>query len=125
MGSRQRHAVRRGVVAQRAGQIVAELEIVGGDPRVLLAEVFGQNAADFAIADKADAPAIGIGGCGGHFETVSRSDLAAVSYRSSDAAKRNPGRVFAAPRVSRRLSPLLLRNSGPVDYLLPLVDVGF
>ena len=58
MRSQQRNANSRGVIAQRAGLIAIELEIVGADLHVLLAQVFGQDAADFAVADEADVPLV-------------------------------------------------------------------
>ena len=59
MRGRQRDAMRRGVIAQRCGLAVVELDVVGGDPHILLAQVFAENAADFAITDEADIPLIG------------------------------------------------------------------
>ncbi len=41
MASRQRDAVRGCMIAQRAGPIVVELEVVGGDLDILPAQVFG------------------------------------------------------------------------------------
>ena len=45
--------MRRRVFAQRrCAPGVAELDVVGADPDALLAQVFGQDAADFAVADE-------------------------------------------------------------------------
>jgi hypothetical protein len=59
MRSRQRDAVRRGVIAQGGGLTVVELDVVGGDPHILLAQVLAENAADLAITDEADIPLVG------------------------------------------------------------------
>ena len=47
--------------AKAACLIAAQLDVVGGDLDVLLAQVLGEDAADFAIADEADVPLLGIG----------------------------------------------------------------
>jgi hypothetical protein len=47
------------VIAQGGGLTVIELDIVGGDPHILLPQVFAENAADFAITDEAYVPLIG------------------------------------------------------------------
>jgi len=71
MRSRQRDAMGRRMIAQGAGLIVAELEVIGGDPDVLPAQIFGENAAHFAITDEAYIPVPGVGRHLGHFETIS------------------------------------------------------
>jgi hypothetical protein len=44
------------MLSQRPGLIAAELDVMGADGHVLLPQVFGENAADLAIADEADMP---------------------------------------------------------------------
>ena len=62
MGRRQRNAMGCGVIAQGdPGLIAAELEVVGGDLHILLAQVFGKDTADLAITDKAYTPIPGVG----------------------------------------------------------------
>src|SRR6202022_1019787 len=57
MGSRERDAMREGMIAQgAAGLIAAEFGVVGGDLHVLLAQIFSEDAAHFAIADEAYIP---------------------------------------------------------------------
>src|SRR3954454_20550387 len=51
--------MRRGVIAQGRGLTVVELDVVGGHSDILLAQVFAENTADFAVADEADIPLIG------------------------------------------------------------------
>ena len=46
----------RRMFAQRRGLLAIELDVVGGDRNARLAQVFGKDAADFAIADEADFP---------------------------------------------------------------------
>src|SRR3984885_533869 len=61
MRGRQRHAMLPGVVAQRAAALVAaKLDVISGDLDLLLAQVFGEDAPDLAIADQADIPLFGI-----------------------------------------------------------------
>jgi hypothetical protein len=56
--------MRASMVAQRAaGLVAAQLEIIGRDADILLAQIFRENAPDFAVADEADIPLSGIG-CG-------------------------------------------------------------
>jgi hypothetical protein len=105
MGRRQRDAVGRGVIAQRIGLIAAELDVVGTDFDVLLAQVLGQDTAHFAIADEADIPLLRVDGQLSH-GTISRFQSAAFSRTSASRA-------------------LLLLDSSLLDHLLPLVDVGF
>src|SRR5262245_58288041 len=50
----------RRVLLQRPSPIVVELDVVGGDDNSCLAQIFGKDAADLAIADEADFPALGI-----------------------------------------------------------------
>jgi hypothetical protein len=59
MGICQRDTVRRGVIAQGRGLTVVQLDVIGRDPDILLAQVFAENAADFAITDEAYIPLIG------------------------------------------------------------------
>jgi hypothetical protein len=67
MRRRQRDAVRGSMIAQRStGLIAAEFDVVGGDLDVLPAQIFGQNAAHFAIADEAYVPISGVGRHHGH-----------------------------------------------------------
>ena len=66
MGGGQRDTVPRRMIAQSAGLVVAELEVIGSDPHVLPAQVFGENAADFAITDEAYIPALRVGRDFGH-----------------------------------------------------------
>jgi hypothetical protein len=49
------------VLAQRAGPVAAELDVIGHDRHVLLAQIFGQDATDFAVADKANGPLLRVG----------------------------------------------------------------
>ena len=60
MRRRERHAVLRRVVAQRCAGRAAELEVERADRHALRAQVFREDAADFAVADEGDAPAFGI-----------------------------------------------------------------
>jgi hypothetical protein len=46
--------VPRGVFAQRLAIGAIELEVVGADGNTLGAQVLGQDAADFAVADECD-----------------------------------------------------------------------
>jgi len=58
----ERNAVLRGMIAQgAAGLIAAELDVVGDHLDVLLAQVLGQNAADFAVAYEAYIPVSWVG----------------------------------------------------------------
>src|SRR5437868_9590577 len=54
----ERDTVGRSMVAERPGIFAVELEIIGADAEILLAQVFGENAPDFAIADQADMPLV-------------------------------------------------------------------
>src|SRR5690606_10517354 len=57
----ERHAVRAGVLAQRAFAGGAELDVVGADLRdAAHAQVLGEDAAHLAVAGEADAPLQGI-----------------------------------------------------------------
>src|SRR5665213_1036028 len=73
------------VIAQGpAGLIAAELEVVGGDLNILLAQVLGEDAADLAVADEAHIPLFRIGRHRCHFEAISRSGaIIAVEFRPS------------------------------------------
>ena len=46
------------MLAQWTGLIATELGVIGADVDVLLAKVFGQDAADLAVADEADMPTV-------------------------------------------------------------------
>ena len=46
------------MIPQGPGLIAAELDVIGADPDVLLPQVFGENAADLAVADEADMPTV-------------------------------------------------------------------
>src|ERR1700754_2398401 len=93
------------MLAQRAaGLVAAQLDIVGGDFDILLAQIFGEDTADLAIADEADIPLSGVSGWGCH-------GWASLSLRTFF-----PGRFF------RRT--LLLRNLGFLDHGPPFLDVG-
>ena len=48
-------------VAQRGCLRPVELEVIGGHRHALRAQVFSQDAADFAVADEPDLPALRIG----------------------------------------------------------------
>jgi hypothetical protein len=51
-----------GVISQGTARLVAaKLDVKGQNLEVLLAKVFGEDAADFAVADKADVPVSGVG----------------------------------------------------------------
>ena len=53
--------MRAGMIAQRAaGLVAAQLEVIGGDADILLAQIFREDAPDFAVADEADMPLFGI-----------------------------------------------------------------
>jgi hypothetical protein len=55
------------MIAQRtAGLIAAQLDVEGRDLYLPLSQIFGQDAADLAIADEADIPLPGIARSGGH-----------------------------------------------------------
>src|SRR5487761_2168835 len=84
VGLRGEIGVRRGqgdamlacVIAQRlAGLIAAKLSVVSADLHVLLAQVLGEDAADFAVADKTYVPLPGVGCKGGHSGALSKSDI--------------------------------------------------
>ena len=53
---RQRHAMLGRMGQQRRRLGAAELEVMGRDPDALGAQVLGQDAAHFTVADKADVP---------------------------------------------------------------------
>ena len=46
------------MIPQRSGLIAAELDVVGADLDVLLAQVLGQDAADLAVADETHMPVV-------------------------------------------------------------------
>jgi len=41
--------------------IAAKFDVVGGNLHILLAQILGKDAADFAVADKAYVPLSGVG----------------------------------------------------------------
>ena len=67
MGRRKRDAMRESMVAQGgACLIAAQLDVVGRDLHVLFAQVLGENATHFAIADEAYIPLSWVGRYNGH-----------------------------------------------------------
>ncbi len=57
---RQRNAMRAGMIAQRAALPAVELDVVGRDLDVLLAQILSQDAADLTVTDQSYLPAPGI-----------------------------------------------------------------
>src|SRR3954470_18537806 len=109
MGRRQRDAMACGMVAQGgASLIAAQLDVVSGDLHVLLAQILGEDAADFAIADEADIPKSRIGRDGSHAECspVAKGWVseAILTLRLFATASTRLQRTLSRAR-SRRLSP--------------------
>src|ERR1700674_5145935 len=93
----QCHAMLPGVVAQGAASLVAaQLDVVSGDLDLLLAQVFGEDAADLAIADQADIPLFGIARWGSH---GGRFSLGAIFWDDFIAWEYSPSR--SQPATSR------------------------
>src|ERR1700731_3154608 len=89
------------MIAQGAASLIAaQFDVIDGDVDVLLAQVLGENAADLAIADKANIPVSRVGRRHGHLKHAPDPAL---------------------PKATRSL----LWNSSLLDHFPPFVDVGF
>jgi hypothetical protein len=97
------HAMAARMLAQGAGLIAAKLDVIGQNLHILLAQVFGEDAPDFAIADKADGPLLWIGRSSGH------QGLSRLLLFNSGLFDHDP------PLVDVRFQPVvnLPRHAGP------------
>ncbi|MEY9458627.1 hypothetical protein ABIG07_007575 [Bradyrhizobium ottawaense] len=57
---RKRHTVFRRMLLQRRALLAPELDVISRDLDVLLAQILGQDFADFAVADQPDLPSFRI-----------------------------------------------------------------